>query len=43
MTKPVVCHEGKCRYKKRQFLDECVDCDIVEQIEADLLKERIAG
>jgi hypothetical protein len=39
MTEPVICHNGKCRYAYRnpEFLDECVDCDIVKQIEHDLL------
>jgi len=41
MTKPVVCHKGRCGYKKKNFLDECIDCDIVEQIEHDLLKENL--
>ncbi|MBW2965455.1 hypothetical protein KY363_08415 [Candidatus Woesearchaeota archaeon] len=43
MTEPVVCHEGKCAYKKRDFLDECIDCDMAEQIEHDLLRKEIKG
>jgi len=43
MTEPVVCHEGRCNYKnkKRNNLDECIDCDVVEQIEHDLLKDNL--
>ena len=40
MTEPVVCHLGKCK-DSRTHLDECVDCDLVEQIEHDLLAEDI--
>ena len=42
MTEPVICHEGKCKYKKpRVSIDECIDCDLAEQIEHDLLKEEL--
>ena len=41
MTEPIVCRDGKCKYKKRQFLDECIDCDVVEQIEHELLKKEL--
>ena len=41
MTAQIVCHDGKCRYKEKQVLDECIDCDLPEQIEHDLLKEDI--
>jgi hypothetical protein len=41
MTEPIVCHKGRCRYKKKQSVDDCIDCDIVEQIEHDLLKENL--
>jgi hypothetical protein len=40
MTQAVICHKGKCKDLHRAFLDECVDCDIVQQIEHDLLKEQ---
>jgi hypothetical protein len=40
MTEPVVCHIGRCR-DKRTYLDECIDCDILEQIEHDLFAEDI--
>jgi hypothetical protein len=43
MTEPVVCHKGKCSYKDTQSLDECLDCDIVEQIEHDLLSKDLKG
>lgn len=41
MTEPVVCHSGKCRYKKKDFLDDCIGCDMADQIEHDLLKESL--
>jgi len=40
MTEPVVCHAGRCK-DRRAFLDECLDCDLVEQIEHDLFAEDI--
>ncbi len=40
MTEPITCKQGKCK-DKRAFLDECVDCDLIEQIEHDLTKEDI--
>lgn len=42
MTEPVVCRDGKCdyKYRKNDFLDECIDCDLVDQIEHDLLNGR---
>ncbi len=43
MTMPMACHEGRCRYKHRQAVDECLDCNLAEQIEHDLLKENIDG
>ncbi|MBW2971911.1 hypothetical protein KY359_02645 [Candidatus Woesearchaeota archaeon] len=43
MTEPVVCHEGKCSYKKRKAIDECIDCDVVEMIEHELLRESLSG
>ena len=41
MTEPITCHKGKCKYKKKQHINECINCDIVEQIEHDLLKDNI--
>lgn len=43
MTKDVICNKGKCEYEDQdlEHLDNCVDCDEVEQIEHDLLKEQI--
>ena len=38
MTEPVVCHEGTCK-DGRAFLDECIDCDLAEQIEHDLFAD----
>jgi hypothetical protein len=40
-TMPVWCHEGKCITPNGNFLDDCIDCDIVEQIEHELLKEEL--
>ena len=39
MTEPIVCRDGTCKYKKQGPLDECVDCNLAEQIEHDLLKK----
>jgi len=43
MTEPIVCREGKCNYKdkRRKALDECIDCDLSEQIEHDLLRKEL--
>ncbi|MFH1054269.1 MAG: hypothetical protein V1740_07660 [Candidatus Woesearchaeota archaeon] len=41
MTEPVVCHKGKCEYKDKSFLDDCIDCSLSEQIEHDLLKKNV--
>lgn len=38
MTQPIVCHENKCK-NRMSHLDECLDCDIIEQIEHDLFAE----
>ncbi len=40
LTEPVVCRDGRCRYKdeRRDALDRCIDCDLSERIEHDLLK-----
>lgn len=43
MTEPVICKEGKCKYKYRQHIDECIDCDIVEEIDKELLKKSMTG
>lgn len=43
MTEPVVCHEGRCRYRiKKGFIDDNIDDDLMQQIEKDLLKENMA-
>jgi hypothetical protein len=44
MTEPIVCREGKCDYKDKRLvnaLEDCIDCDLSEQIEHDLLKEMV--
>jgi len=41
MTEPVTCHKGRCRKSNQDHIDECIDCDIVEQIEHDLLRESL--
>lgn len=41
-TMPMSCREGRCRYKHRQAVDDCIDCDMIERIENDLLRESIA-
>mgnify|MGYP006299137729 CR=1 FL=1 len=41
MTEPVKCHNGVCKHTQTNFLDECIDCNIVDQIERDLLKEQM--
>lgn len=44
MTKNVKCHAGKCEYVEQlEFPDECGDCDVVEQIEHDLMKKQVKG
>jgi len=40
MTEPVKCHTGRCE-DRRTRLDQCLDCDIIEQIEHDLFAEDI--
>jgi hypothetical protein len=42
-TEPVRCREGRCEYRRKDPLDECIDCDLAEQIEHDLLKCDIRG
>ena len=39
MLNTVICRDGVCRYKKESFIGECSDCDIVEKVEMDILKE----
>jgi len=43
MTEPVVCKKRKCEYEderlNKELGDDCPDCDVVEQIEHDLLKQ----
>jgi hypothetical protein len=41
MTEPVVCRNGHCRYKNKKMDDGCVDCDLEEQIEYDLVKGQV--
>jgi hypothetical protein len=38
MTEPVVCRDGQCKYKSKRLNKGCIDCDLDEQIEYDLLK-----
>ena len=40
MTVEVVCTRGKCEYVDKDIHD-CVDCDEVELIEHQLLKENV--
>lgn len=37
----VECNNGVCK-EHTSFLDECLDCDIVKQIEHDLLREMLS-
>lgn len=39
MQNTVICRDGICKYKKVNFTDDCPECDIVEKVEMDLLKE----
>jgi hypothetical protein len=41
MTEPIICRNGRCRYKDPHLrnVDECLDCDIVEEIEKELLRK----
>ena len=41
MTKPVVCHKGKCKYKDEKEKKECKPDDIICEIESDLNKKPI--
>lgn len=41
MTEPVVCRNGKCKYKYKKNLFDCKDCDEAELIENELLKESV--
>lgn len=43
MTKEVICHAGKCEYTEDEYsFDEgCVDCNIVEQIEHDIILDQL--
>ena len=38
MTKPVVCHNGRCRYADEQIYED-EPSDIVEKIRRDLYKD----
>jgi hypothetical protein len=41
MTEPVVCKKGKCEYTdekmNQEWKPECIDCELEEQIEYDLI------
>lgn len=42
MTQDIVCNKGKCiDQNSSDYLDECIDCTIAENIERDLLKKEI--
>ncbi len=43
MTEEIVCHNSKCKYKERHYLNECVDCELSEQIEHDLTRDKLYG
>ena len=42
MTRPIVCKTGRCKDAELEFLDECLDCTLAQQIEHDLLKNNAA-
>lgn len=45
MTEPVVCKKGKCGYEdeklQEEWKDDCPKCDIVDEIEHDLIGEEL--
>ena len=43
MSDQVRCHKGKCEEKEKNFLDECIDCNEVEEIEHELLNIKISA
>jgi hypothetical protein len=43
ITEPVRCHDGRCRYRRKDQLDNCIGCDFAEQIKHDLLRCNVRG
>lgn len=41
MTKPVVCHKGKCEYEDKEFIDDCYNCNDVQEVENVIRKNNL--